>query len=351
MTDSPCARILEAPSPYALFGEVTVEDLGRAYRRMAKKVHPDACDDPRAGEAFRRLSQLFRDARHQLELERYGEAAEIVRVGTYRFEKPALYRGHVTDYYAGASDVGDDVVMKLVRHPADNRVLRRERDILIKLLQEDRIKKNATFFPSYREALSLRMDGTTREGLVFDRLYADPPGHPPENLTLYSLRNVRERYPEGIHPKDMAWMLRRVLFALGLAHRCGRVHGAMLPEHILIEPEHHGVVLIDWKHSVPIGTPIKDIPRGTRDDYPPEVLEKKPATAATDIYMAIRAVRASVWGARFGPRYPDVLDNFVRGCTQDSPALRPQDAHALGREFDELIERLWGPRRFHPFTM
>jgi hypothetical protein len=46
---------------------------------------------------------------------------------------------------------------------------------------------------------------------------------------------------------------------------------------------------------------------------------------------------------------PQRLGAFAAGCTLATRSRRPDDAWELLREFDELIERLWGPRRFRPF--
>lgn len=46
---------------------------------------------------------------------------------------------------------------------------------------------------------------------------------------------------------------------------------------------------------------------------------------------------------------PRPLAAFAAGCTLASPVWRPRDAWQLLREFDDLIERLWGPRKFRPF--
>ena len=39
----------------------------------------------------------------------------------------------------------------------------------------------------------------------------------------------------------------------GEAHINGVIHGAVLPEHLLIHPEFHGLVLIDWTCAVTPG--------------------------------------------------------------------------------------------------
>jgi hypothetical protein len=48
---------------------------------------------------------------------------------------------------------------------------------------------------------------------------------------------------------------------------------------------------------------------------------------------------------------PEQLRSYFKGCMLLNPRQRPQDAFALLQDFDTLIERLWGPKKFHVFTM
>ena len=50
-------------------------------------------------------------------------------------------------------------------------------------------------------------------------------------------------------------MWRRLLTALGWAHRARLVHGAVFPEHVLIHPELHGLVLVDWCYATATPAP------------------------------------------------------------------------------------------------
>jgi hypothetical protein len=54
-----------------------------------------------------------------------------------------------------------------------------------------------------------------------------------------SLAVVRTAFPAGIDPRDAAWIWRRLLDAVGAAHRAGVIHGAVLPEHVMIHPAEH----------------------------------------------------------------------------------------------------------------
>jgi hypothetical protein len=44
------------------------------------------------------------------------------------------------------------------------------------------------------------------------------------------------------------------------------------------------------------------------------------------------------------------IQAFLKGCILPDRRA-PQNAWSLKEEFDELIERLWGKRTFHPFMM
>jgi hypothetical protein len=52
-----------------------------------------------------------------------------------------------------------------------------------------------------------------------------------------------------------------------------------------------------------------------------------------------------------GDKAPKPMRTFAKGCLLASQHRRPGDAWRLLEEFDELLEGLYGPRRFRPFTM
>jgi hypothetical protein len=61
------------------------------------------------------------------------------------------------------------------------------------------------------------------------------------------------------------------------ATTAGLVHGAVLPEHVLIQPDEHGLVLIDWCYSVPLtpSTPLRAPVTARAGLYPPEVAARR----------------------------------------------------------------------------
>ena len=81
------------------------------------------------------------------------------------------------------------------------------------------------------------------------------------------------------------------------------------------------------------------------DWYPDEVHERRRPGPGTDIAMAARCMSALM-----GARAPRELRAFAGGCMMPRLAQRPDDAWRLLGELDEVLEGLYGPRTFRPFT-
>lgn len=297
---------------------------GHAYRMLVKMVHPDVAPagrGPAATAAFARLAVLWgvRDGR-----------VLTTRRATYRVGGPVA-AGDIAELHAVD---GDAALLKLPRSPGDNDLLRAEADAL-STLAADGDPKFRAYAPRLLESFTHEDAGRVRRTA---NVIARQRG-------FVSLAEVQAAHPGGLDPRDVAWMWRRLLTGLGWAHRAGLVHGAVLPEHVLIHPDRHGLVLVDWCYAVPAGATVPALVARHRAAYPPEVPARQPATAATDIFMAtglmLRLLRDP----------PAPLRRFARGCRYDRPRMRPQDAWRLLAELDELLDDLYGPRRFRPFAM
>jgi len=310
MTSAEAIALIEAAGgPAELFGD----DAAGTYRRPARLTHPDAHPgDSRAAGAFAKLATLWQ---------------------VYREDSgPLIARGDIANLYRLRQGL-----LKLARDPADNDLMRREAAALTHLYGAVDSRLRA-YFPSLVEA-QRRQDpssGVRRRANVIGWLAG-----------FRSLAEVRLAFPLGVDPRDAAWMWRRLLVALGAAHRAGVIHGAVLPEHVLIHPAEHGLVLVDWCYSGQ--GPAHRVPAAVaryRDWYPPEVLSGRPAGPDADIWLATRCMTSLTGG-----RLPSPMAAFAAGCTLASPRRRPDDAWRLLAEFDDLLGRLYGPRTFRPFAM
>jgi hypothetical protein len=315
LTSAEAVALIEAASgPDELFGS----DAARVYRRLARLTHPDTCPgDSRAASAFARLAMLWRQ--HQA-----GSGVLIAR-------------GDIANLYRVSQGL-----LKMARDSADNDLMRAEATALTQL--RDRVDPpRRAYFPEL-VAAQRRQDprsGVQRRANLIGWLAG-----------FRSLTEVRAAFPGGLDPRDAAWMWRRLLVAVGAAHRAGLIHGAVLPEHVMIHPGEHGLVLVDWCYSgsgLPGRAPAARIGAAVErylDWYPPEVLAGELAGPDLDIWLVTRCMASLI-----GPHMPAPMAAFARGCLLASPARRPADAWRLLAEFDELLGRLYGPRTFRPFAM
>jgi hypothetical protein len=230
--------------------------------------------------------------------------------------------GSLADLFATTE--GD--LLKVVRSSANSDLLENESSVLAEL----RTTEQAPYFPEVLDAF-LQPDG--RRALVAKRLEG-----------FVTLEEVARAHGNALDPRDAAWIWRRLLVALGAAHRAGHVHASVLPEHVMVHPSEHGLVLLDWTMSVPVGTAARALVPGREPFYPAEVLAKEPLDPGTDLVMATRTME---WLT--GP-LPRELRIFA-ASTEVPRKLRPRDAWSLLEDLDGVLADMWGRRRYRPLHM
>jgi hypothetical protein len=315
-------HVERARSDDELFGR---GDPRRQFRKLAAALHPDrtaaatAAQRRAATAAFVTLTNRWRER-------------GTVTLNGYVLRAPA-YVGDITDLY----DVGGGRFLKLPRDRANNDLMAREQ-LALRRIESSGDPRYLPYVPRLVDTFRHRDLATGDERRVTVLAAADG---------LVSLAEVMRGRPDGLDPRDVAWMWRRLLVALGLAHRAGVVHGAVVPDHVLIEPAEHGVVLVDWCYSVTDrDDTVPAVVPAYVDWYPDEVHERWRPGPGTDIAMAARCMLAVL-----GARAPRELRAFAGGCMMPSLAQRPGDAWRLLAELDEVLERLYGPRTFRPFQL
>lgn len=245
-------------------------------------------------------------------------------------------------------------VFKEARDAMDNDLVQSEAQTLRHLSAVEGAAEFQPFFPSLEESFTYQTNSSPQPRQV-NILSMHP--DIPSPMTLYTLQEVRQHYAMGVDPKDMAWMWRRLLSVLGFAHHANIVHGAVLPPHVLIEPVDHKLLLIDWSYAVQhsTGQHISAISTVYENWYPQEVFQKTPPLPGLDIYMAAQSM---LYLLGLDPPFDvsattmeSALQRYFDRCLHRDSSVRPQDAWRLLEDFDALIETLWGPRTFRPFTM
>ena len=356
ITTTPVAAVLaqlqNATCPEDIFGlpnAISATSLKQAYRRLARATHPDSSSlaPYDADEAFALLNKWHAEAKHKLAAGTYGKSLAIqidTTLHSYVGYKPPV-GGELCDVYAVSAENNTNYQLKVVRHARNNDLMEAEARTLSKLSNALAGSKLSAHFPQLYESCKIRDGaGATRQANIF--IVEDG---------FVSLADVVCRYPSGIDSADMAWMFNRVLAALSVTHQNGFVHGGILPTSVWIRPNDHNGQLTNWQYSVEDGDIIKAISPAYRHFYPPEVLAKHAASAATDIYMAALCMLHLLGGdtqTQTLPRaVPKRIRALLRSCLIQSPHRRTNDAGELFETFHEHLFKLYGPPKFRVFHM
>jgi len=187
-------------------------------------------------------------------------------------------------------------------------------------------------------------DGSTKKYVnIFDPL-----------KSYHSLQEIIDNYPDGVDPRDMAWMLNRMLGALLFAHQNNVVHGAILPCHIMLRMEDRNGVLIDWSYSAKRGEKISAICPNYLEYYPVDILDGKPASYGQDLYMLamcmVRLLGGNLGKKSIPASVPKQIAGLLKACLLNYKQ-RSDDAFELFEDFQKVLTALYGKRKFREFIM
>ncbi|WP_100514148.1 protein kinase family protein [Mycobacteroides abscessus] len=344
------ALIQNAPGPTDVFGPhsdnpADIRAAKRTFRIYANAVHPDRAratgiSAPAAAAAFARLTELHGQWQH-VKPNREGEkaakakmtitsAADVYTLGA------CIARGAIANIYRAHNRAAEVVAVKIPRAVASSSFLDNEQQALGMITTFCAVPENNWLTPYYPKLL----DTATHRSAAGENRTVNVLSDLSPRQGFVTLAEVKDAIPEGLDGRDWAWIFRRLLRAVSGAHLMGLVHGAILPDNILIHPEGHGVVLAGWSFTTTAGLPVKGKVHSRKDFYPPDADTE--ASSATDVYMA-----AAVMQSMLKPNEHAQL-RFARGCMQNAPRLRPSAVSLMG-EYDDLLESLYGKRTFRRF--
>lgn len=362
------AQIRGARNPEDVFGhhkgtpQQQIDAAGKIRRKLLKVISPDVNDNsPMATEVFKLLDELWQDFKSKT---MPGAVKISTRLHEYAIG-PLFASGDEADLFRCSYVDGGhtkDGILKIAADAANNGLIKAEAAAL-KLLHANVSSQDAVFLPylprlvdtfGYRDDANAQV----RQANVLAFEMSDG---------FVSLEEIKAAYPRGIHPKDVAWIWRRLLLTMGYVHSRGVIHGAILPSHILVHPKGHGIALIDWCYSVcepaKSGGHIPAVVEAYRAWYPSQVFAKASPLPGIDLAMAAKCM---IWlmngnpqtgelsrrtSAAEGGEIPQELRGVFKMYMYLASAKRAdnQDAWRLGREFEDLLARMWGPRKFRPF--
>lgn len=325
------AKVEAAPRAY--FGATPAKVL----RELHRQAHPDRFSDdakPEAARIFARFTQLAAAAEKPVTVVTTPTAA-------YTLEK-LLGIGDICDVHLATTATGAQCVVKVPRFSKVEKLLIHENFVLKELRDTAEATTYGRYLPKPIE--TAKTSGTPPLQVnVFE--------HTPGGFTL---EQVRAKYPDGLDGRHIAWVFKRLLTVVGFAHRQQWTHNAVLPPHVLLYPESHGLQLVDWK-TAGKGAPLRLISTPYRNWYPPEVLNKQSTGPATDIYMAGKCAIYLAGGdpstQQIPASVPTPMAALLRAATLSPMSMRPTDAWELMDDFSKMLLGLYGPPKFVPLSM
>lgn len=294
------------------------------YRILAKRWHPDVSTDPRASEAFARVTELHAIALRTVD----GVASASERV--FRTIDGRTFRlrwavRHETDF--GEVLVGERHIAHVVPRDLEDLSCRAAR-WTPNFADAEMRHEMERFLPRTRAILE------TAQGRVFVE------SKTPDQVLL---RDILKMSP--IDPRHAAWMTTRLVNLACWLQWSGIVHGALGPDTLLVSPEFHSVSITGpLLCGRSFGRSLDVLPERTLHAVPRYATDGATADARLDpelVRQTVREVLGDAAGTSLGadPDFPKPFANWL---------LMPA---ATGAQDDFLSweaarDASFGPRRF-----
>jgi hypothetical protein len=320
--------ILRAVEYSDLFKTGTKKEL----RGLLKLAHPDLHPDNqvKAKKAFIHINSLW-NLRNAPTKTRPGTthastSSEIITKKNEYHHLKSIRKSNGVETYRGIDSNGNVAFLLVSTHPKIGEMLMEG----VKNLKT--VKSNLTdlykeFFPDTTDAFRINQSGR--------KLFGIAQTLPGKN---YSLREVLEDYPEGIDGRDVAWIYRRMLVAVGNMHDANVGHGAPTLDAFLINPDTHDLQLTDWQFSKELDSDINMVTPEIKHHYAAD----KIITRQKDLRILTETALTLV-----DKKVPRQLKAFLNGMKRYPTEYAQEALH----EFDEILKEVYGPRTFHEFKM
>lgn len=346
-------RILGAGSYVDIFGDcdpVSLASIKARFSALIRYVHPDVVGQPnrsKAETATSKLNKLRDDAQQAFEQGTFGVVQPLMvlsgRSALHEVSGELHGSFDITSGYRARSTLASgevfETIVKVAKTHRDNDLLAQEAASLRILAGSG--EDHAKFFPRLIDEFIV-LDGRRRLRATAQVAH---PG-------FYNLVQIRQFFPDGLHPLDAAWIWRRMLWAIGGAHEQQLVHGAIVPQHVIIHPVMHGVLLVDWCYSLEAldseYPPLKAVVGERRSWYPVEVFAKAPVSAALDLTMAARTLAYLLGGDPLSLTLPATVPAAMQRYIASIVTGPKSTAYDLLAQFDRVLKQLGRP--YHPRT-
>ncbi|MFL5345648.1 MAG: hypothetical protein ACJ8AT_12680 [Hyalangium sp.] len=304
------------------------------------QIDPTAVSTARFREAYQEWNQPAR----------YGYTRWCTLGDAHWAPRKLIARGELSDVYSAerARFPTERVLLKVLRSEDDARLFEHEWEALEKLQQST---------APGAETLSARTPQPVARGVI-----REGPHTGSRAMVLrwasgfaHTLEDVRRVYPSGIAPPASIWLWRRLLETLTFVHQSGLVHGAVLPQHVLIQRNEHGAWLVGYSCAGAPEERLRALCTRFQEFYPAELLRSERLSPAADLRMSARCIAWVLGGdaarGEVPAAVPRPLAALIRRVASEGPEHSLEAAWTLRERVGEVGRAAFGPPAFHPLVM
>lgn len=254
-------------------------------------------------------------------------------------------------------------ILKVAQTHTANPLLQNEVRILDKLWGATRRRQNLQVFGQFLPVLIENFELPQPDGKRQVNVFQFKSGW----MNLWEVGNRFTTAGTVLPPKQMAWMLRRLLSVIAFSYGQGIMHGAVTPTNVLINtaPKAHELNLINWDFAVwnpaQSGERIDNLPWTEYVDwYPDWVFDIEGPQPLMDVSMTLRSMiyalggnpltgQLSVHDNLEPPEVWEGLQSFFEEVIESGD--HNLTAANVLQQFSTLISGFWGPPRFIDFQL
>lgn len=156
----------------------------------------------------------------------------------------------------------------------------------------------------------------------------------------------------AVPPEHVGWIFERLLAGLNYLHANGVIHGDLKPQNIILQPDSHGAVMIDFGLSMVKPTNRDSNIGFTAHFSPPEQLstDRKPLIPESDLYalgMTMIYALTGKMAKRTDPalkKLPEDIQAFLMALTHPDILKRPNWNTDLLQTFGAIRTKCFGSR-------
>jgi hypothetical protein len=172
----------------------------------------------------------------------------------------------------------------------------------------------------------------------------------------HTFEEVIQAYPQGISPRASIWVWRRILEVLSFIHASGMAHGAILPAHLLVQENDHGVRMVGYGCAGPLNEKLCTVSPASESFYPKPAHSWSTLTAQLDLAMSARCIVAILGGDPETASLPAAVPAPLAGIVQRIALSKPdvtvsENAWAIREQLGKIATQVFGPPQFIPIVM